>query len=175
MASSRLEKVGTIYSRVTGLLKSGAMKNEDRPIWYDVYKSFPPKYEPTFSRPAPNVPIRNIFYPEDNLRARFHKEYSNLVTTVNIADESRRSMTQKFLSLYKKLEEEGNTAEEDLFLSAVELLEAERESRVKQEEKNFGEGHGEEKSDLVSSFKAAQREMDRSGSEKLKLSEILKE
>lgn len=55
--------------RVTGLLKTGAMKPDDRPLWYELYEAFPPKLEPRYDRPAPNVPIRNIFYEEDVARA----------------------------------------------------------------------------------------------------------
>jgi small subunit ribosomal protein S23 len=54
---------------VRGLLKSGALKEEDKPIWYDIYKAFPPKYEPRYDRPAPDLPLRNLFYPEDTIRA----------------------------------------------------------------------------------------------------------
>ena len=45
------------------------MKMEERPIWYDLYKTFPPPEEPKFDRPAPNVIINNIFYEEDSIRA----------------------------------------------------------------------------------------------------------
>lgn len=45
------------------------MKTEDKPIWYDVYAAFPPKLEPRFDRTAPNIPVRNIFYAEDVVRA----------------------------------------------------------------------------------------------------------
>ena len=38
MAQSRLEKIGTIYSRVTGLYKSGAIKQEQLPLWYPIYE-----------------------------------------------------------------------------------------------------------------------------------------
>lgn len=55
--------------RVRGLLRSGALKEDDKPLWYDVYEAFPPKYEPRYDRPAPDVPIRNIFYSEDIIRA----------------------------------------------------------------------------------------------------------
>lgn len=55
--------------RATGLLKSGAMKPQDKPLWYDVYEAFPPKYEPRFDRPASKEEIRQIFYPEDLIRA----------------------------------------------------------------------------------------------------------
>jgi hypothetical protein len=58
-----------LIHRVRGLLRSGALKEEDKPIWYDVYTAFPPKYEPKYDRPAPDVPLRNIFYLEDTIRA----------------------------------------------------------------------------------------------------------
>ncbi|KFM81188.1 28S ribosomal protein S23, mitochondrial, partial [Stegodyphus mimosarum] len=41
MAGNRLQRTGSIFARVTGLLKTGAMKEQDKPIWYDVYKIFP--------------------------------------------------------------------------------------------------------------------------------------
>lgn len=91
MASTRLEKIGTIYSRykllssifiiiiinktyvvsfrLTGLLKSGAVKPDDIPIWYEVYAAFPPKLEPRYDRPAVMKPIRPILYKEDRVRA----------------------------------------------------------------------------------------------------------
>ncbi|CAD6213851.1 GSCOCG00011095001-RA-CDS [Cotesia congregata] len=70
MAQSRLERIGTIFTRIQSLLKSGAVKSEDKPIWYVVYEAFPPKYEPRFDRVAPNVEIQDIFYKEDIVRAQ---------------------------------------------------------------------------------------------------------
>lgn len=45
------------------------MKIDDRPIWYDVYRAFPPESEPHFAKPAQNINVPNIFYPEDEFRA----------------------------------------------------------------------------------------------------------
>lgn len=45
------------------------MKPQDKPLWYDVYEAFPPKYEPRFDRPPVNKEIPAIFYPEDIIRA----------------------------------------------------------------------------------------------------------
>lgn len=56
-------------SRVNGLIKSGAMKIEDRPIWYDVYRAFPPESEPYYSKPAPMHKVPDVFFPEDVFRA----------------------------------------------------------------------------------------------------------
>lgn len=55
--------------RVNGLIKSGAMKVDDRPIWYDVYRAFPPESEPYYDKPAQPVKVPNIFFPEDTFRA----------------------------------------------------------------------------------------------------------
>jgi small subunit ribosomal protein S23 len=60
--------VSPLY-RLKGLLRSGALKEEDKPMWYDIYEAFPPFHEPRFDRAAPDTPIRNIFYPEDTIRA----------------------------------------------------------------------------------------------------------
>ena len=55
--------------RVQGLLRSGALKEADKPIWYDVYAAFPPKFEPKFDRfVADHEPV-NILYKEDAIRA----------------------------------------------------------------------------------------------------------
>ena len=54
--------------RVTGLLRSGAMKHADKPLWYDVYASFPPHKPDTKSNQEKKAPI-NILYKEDMIRA----------------------------------------------------------------------------------------------------------
>ena len=51
------------------MLLTGVIKRYERPIWYDVYEAFPPTHEPKFGKLAPDIPIREIFYPEDILRA----------------------------------------------------------------------------------------------------------
>lgn len=59
-----------LLHRVEGLLLRGGMKPDDRPLWFDVYKAFPPLAEPKFARPKPDIkPIRQIFYQEDAIRA----------------------------------------------------------------------------------------------------------
>ncbi|KAJ8948802.1 hypothetical protein NQ314_008350 [Rhamnusium bicolor] len=69
MAGSRLEKIDTIYMRATGLLRSGALKCEDCPLWYNIYEGFPPYVEPRFDRPVPNIKLKPILYEEDKIRA----------------------------------------------------------------------------------------------------------
>ncbi|XP_018574456.1 28S ribosomal protein S23, mitochondrial [Anoplophora glabripennis] len=69
MAGSRLEKIGTIFTRNSGLLQSTALKWEDRPLWYDVYATFPPLDIPKIKRPELNIKLRHIFYEEDKVRS----------------------------------------------------------------------------------------------------------
>ncbi|KAJ8910590.1 hypothetical protein NQ315_013559 [Exocentrus adspersus] len=58
MAGSRLEKIGTVFTRISGLLRSGAMHWQDRPVWYDIYNAFPPFDEPTFHRSGSNIELK---------------------------------------------------------------------------------------------------------------------
>lgn len=56
-------------NRVTGLLETGAIK--EVPIWYNIYKKYPPKPEPRSDRPIPpQDPILEIVYEEDFERAK---------------------------------------------------------------------------------------------------------
>lgn len=60
-----------IYSifRMTALIRADALHPNNLPLWYEVYKTFPPKYEPKYSRKPPTKEIQNIFYQEDLIRA----------------------------------------------------------------------------------------------------------
>lgn len=69
MAGSRLENLSTIFARCRGLITSGALQAEKRPLWYDVYERFPPQVEPLGIREVPTKPIRTILYHEDEKRA----------------------------------------------------------------------------------------------------------
>ena len=77
MAQSRLHGVATIYTRLEGMVKVGAISNVDIPIWFNVYKRFPPRRPPDAERPLVQKPLKPILYPEDNLRAQFYKTYHN--------------------------------------------------------------------------------------------------
>lgn len=69
MAGSRLSNFGTIFTRVTGLLETKAL--HEKPLWYDVYRKFPPEKEPYSGRPEPpQDPIVEIVYEEDFERAK---------------------------------------------------------------------------------------------------------
>jgi small subunit ribosomal protein S23 len=77
MARSRLERVGSIFTRTRDLFRVGVLK--EKPMWYDVYKAFPPLREPVFRRPRlrygkAETPIQDIFYHEDRIRATFRNK-----------------------------------------------------------------------------------------------------
>ena len=135
MAQSRLELIGTIYSRVTGLIKSGAIKSEQIPLWYSVYEAFPPKYEPRYDR-IDEKPVRKILYQEDVVRAKYYKTYGNWEVVNLFSDEKPTS--QIFLEKYIQLAENG-CGESELWDRTVAALELEgvnldgKSSRDKQE------------------------------------------
>ncbi|XP_050576098.1 probable 28S ribosomal protein S23, mitochondrial [Bombus affinis] len=109
MAQSRTERIGTIFTRVTSLLRADVLHPDNLPIWYEIYKAYPPKYEPTFSRKPSTVNIQKIFYEEDLIRAKFHKDVS-----LSIIDMKNDNITQNqiFFTLYECLIQKGAKKEE---------------------------------------------------------------
>ncbi|XP_032668873.1 probable 28S ribosomal protein S23, mitochondrial [Odontomachus brunneus] len=130
MAQSRLEKIGTIYSRINSLLRGGAIKQEDTPLWLAVYEAFPPKYEPRFDRQLPSKPIRAIFYEEDLVRAKFHKDQSFLPST-NLKSEDIKTTTQYFLSMYKTIQKEGGLSADNAYERALLRYRSEINTKTK--------------------------------------------
>lgn len=108
--------------RTSGLLRSGALKAEDKPIWFDVYAAFPPLAEPRFDRPAPNVAVREIFYAEDAARARYHRHASKQLGAMNLSDTKYQTQTQQFLATYAHIQAQGAISDEAIFDAAVEVI-----------------------------------------------------
>ena len=154
MAQTRMEKIGTIYSRLLGLYKSGAAKYENRPLWFDIYESFPPKYEPRWDRhqlsygtggnAAKLGPPRKILYKEDVVRAQFFKVFGaedqdlvggelretdrKLQHTYNLFETEKDNIAQKFVDKYYELENTtpvGASRERNIFRETVDTLELE--------------------------------------------------
>uniref|UniRef100_A0A0P4WKZ3 Small ribosomal subunit protein mS23 n=1 Tax=Scylla olivacea TaxID=85551 RepID=A0A0P4WKZ3_SCYOL len=124
MAGSRLEKIGTIFTRATGLLKSGAMKPQDKPLWYDIYEAFPPRYEPHYDRSPVIKEIKQIFYPEDVIRGKFYRKYGS-PGIISLSDTSpRTSLCQLFVAEYKHLQADSSLTEDRLMEEAALALEA---------------------------------------------------
>ncbi|XP_044253584.1 probable 28S ribosomal protein S23, mitochondrial [Tribolium madens] len=128
MAQSRLERIGTIYSRAQGLIKSGGVRWEDRPLWFDLYEAFPPKEEPKYDRPAPNIPLRHIFYEEDKIRAIFHRNNKKIGAT-HLLDTKYKTLTQKFIESYRTIQAQygDSGTEEQIYKEAIDLLKKNQE------------------------------------------------
>uniref|UniRef100_A0A8C5LKT4 Small ribosomal subunit protein mS23 n=1 Tax=Leptobrachium leishanense TaxID=445787 RepID=A0A8C5LKT4_9ANUR len=108
MAGSRLEKLGTVYTRVRDLLRAGVIKQNEKPIWFDVYTAFPPKREPAYEKPCTrrvvedNVPA--IFYKEDLIRAKFYETYGNGPRAFELSRTNFKSTCQRFVEKYTELQ-----------------------------------------------------------------------
>ncbi|KAF2895648.1 hypothetical protein ILUMI_10507 [Ignelater luminosus] len=171
MARSRLEKIGTIYTRTRGLIQSGAVHWDDRPLWYDLYEAFPPLEEPRFDRPVPNVPLKKIFYEEDKIRALLHNR-NKQIGTVNMFNNASSTLSKRFIEAYKKLEKQhdGSASQEQLYEETIELLQRERQKQAEMQLED-------EQVSLVSSFKRAQEQRERfkdSANIAIKVSDLFK-
>jgi len=123
MAGSRLDRIGTIFSRTTGLLKAGAIKYQDRPLWYDVYRVFPPKYEPHIDRVPQKKEINEILYREDKYRALYFKKFGLNPGGVPrvVGDRNFQDHSQSFVKICLELEKTNSDWDKDkIFESAVE-------------------------------------------------------
>ncbi|CAG2112299.1 unnamed protein product, partial [Medioppia subpectinata] len=118
MAGNRIHRFGTILTRVEGLLKSGAIGSESKPIWLDVYKQFPPHVEPKLNRPLPDHRIPDIVYAEDFIRARFHDTYGTvgIIDCLNQMPKNYRSVSQMFINKYIEMaRNDTNLTDDQLF------------------------------------------------------------
>lgn len=121
MAGSRLEKVGTVFTRVRDLMRSGVMKPNEKPIWFDVYKAFPPKRDPLFvkphTRPVPKRPdvVPEIFYAEDTVRAKFFEVYGAGPRPLDLSKSNYVSICQRFVEKYEELRNTTDLDEAALF------------------------------------------------------------
>ena len=57
------------YFRMYALLRTGAMLESEKPVWYDVYAAFPPSVEPKYDRYVSDRQPVKILYHEDAVRA----------------------------------------------------------------------------------------------------------
>ncbi|OAF66689.1 hypothetical protein A3Q56_05574 [Intoshia linei] len=88
MVGSRRHVFGTIYSRISGLLKFNVIKQNDIPIWYKIYEKYPPKYnirKPISSKLyheqdlVDDSIIDEIVFPEDNIRASIKSDKKSCI------------------------------------------------------------------------------------------------
>ncbi|XP_053313368.1 28S ribosomal protein S23, mitochondrial [Spea bombifrons] len=130
MAGSRLEKLGTVFTRVRDLLRAGVIKPNEKPVWFDVYAAFPPKREPLYEKPPKrmrhppdNVPV--ILYQEDVIRAKFYEAYGNGPKMFELSRTNFKSTCQRFVDKYNELQKLGEQDEDKLFEEAGKALLAE--------------------------------------------------
>lgn len=128
MAGSRLETVGSIFSRTRDLMRAGVLK--EKPLWFDVYNAFPPLREPVFRRPRQRYgkaksPVQDIFYHEDLIRAKFYSAYGSGQKAFDLFNPNFKSTCQRFVEKYLELQKLGETDEEKLFVETGKALLAE--------------------------------------------------
>ncbi|KAF1394364.1 hypothetical protein PFLUV_G00026130 [Perca fluviatilis] len=110
MAGSRLERFGTVFTRVRDLMRSGVIKPSEKPIWYDVYEAFPPKRDPLHVKPhtRPSTKkqetVPEIFYREDEARAKFYEQYGTGPRPFDLSKSSFVSTCQRFVDKYTELQ-----------------------------------------------------------------------
>ena len=125
MSMTRLEKVGTIYSRLRSALEAGVIKKEYTPMWLSIYEAFPPKHEPRFDRrPDVQGPAPKILYAEDTVRAAFYKQFGNEHEVFNLHDKNAVTLSTKFVRAFERAQEQGERPFEEAFVAAVDDLEA---------------------------------------------------
>ncbi|XP_033906402.2 small ribosomal subunit protein mS23-like isoform X1 [Acipenser ruthenus] len=130
MAGSRLEKFGTVFTRVRDLMRAGVVKDADKPIWYDVYAAFPPKKEPVYQKPIARFgkvvdKVPEILYKEDTVRAKFYEVYGNGPRAFDLTKANFVSTSQRFIEKHQELEKTGDLDEEKLFEETAKALLAE--------------------------------------------------
>ncbi|XP_043114188.1 28S ribosomal protein S23, mitochondrial isoform X2 [Puntigrus tetrazona] len=132
MAGSRLEKFGTVFTRVRDLMRAGVIKHEEKPIWFDVYAAFPPKREPLYVKPVRSLRKRaaadtvpEILYKEDEIRAKFFEVYGNGPRPFELFKPNFVSPCQRFVMKYGELESRGDVKPELLFEETAKALLAE--------------------------------------------------
>lgn len=151
MAGSRLEKLGTIFGRVSGLLHGGALKRENKPVWYDVYQVFPPKIDPSWDAIRPMPEIKEIFYPEDTIRANFHKKMHKRLPAESLLTTTTTDITRRAIELTQNaLQENDSLTENEAIDQTIEILKREgsvsirrsrsRKARITQTESQFMSG-----------------------------------
>ncbi|ERE67283.1 28S ribosomal protein S23, mitochondrial isoform X1 [Cricetulus griseus] len=128
MAGSRLETIGSVFTRTRNLMRAGVLK--EKPLWFDVYEAFPPLREPVFRRPRlrygkAKADIQDIFYREDQIRAKFFSAYGSGQKAFDLFNPNFKSTCQRFVEKYMELQDLGETDEEELFVKTGKALLAE--------------------------------------------------
>nr|XP_046244827.1 28S ribosomal protein S23, mitochondrial [Scatophagus argus] len=128
MAGSRLERVGSVFTRVRDLMRSGVIKSPEKPIWYDVYRAFPPKRNPLhvklYTRPCSKKQetVPDILYREDEVRAMFYEQYGSGPRPFELSKSNFVSTCQRFVDKYTELKCHSELDDSSLFEKAGKAL-----------------------------------------------------
>lgn len=110
---SRLWKVGSIYSRLSGMVEGGHLKSADIPIWYAIYKRFPPVREPRYlTLTEGDVPKAyeppKILYDEDVVRQAYYEDVDD-GEIIKLKNNDRKARSQVFIDEYFLLKAKQKT------------------------------------------------------------------
>uniref|UniRef100_A0AAZ1XZJ9 Small ribosomal subunit protein mS23 n=1 Tax=Oreochromis aureus TaxID=47969 RepID=A0AAZ1XZJ9_OREAU len=128
MAGSRLERFGTVFTRVRDLIRSGVIKPKEKPLWYDVYKTFPPKRAPLHVKPVTSPfakkqgIVPEIFYSEDKIRTGFYEQYGRGLRALDLSKSNFVSTCQRFVDKYRELKSHGMLDNSSLFEETAKAL-----------------------------------------------------
>ncbi|XP_077578369.1 small ribosomal subunit protein mS23 [Stigmatopora nigra] len=128
MAGSRLERIGTVFTRVRDLMRSGVITETEKPIWYDVYEAFPPKRQPLYIKPHTKSKVKKpdlvpeIFYVEDKVRAKFYDEYGMGPRPFDLSKSNFVSTCQRFVDKYAELKSQSEMEKSVLFEETAKAL-----------------------------------------------------
>ncbi|CAG6007324.1 small ribosomal subunit protein mS23 [Menidia menidia] len=128
MAGSRLEKFGTVFTRVRDLMRSGVIKPHEKPIWFDVYMAFPPKRNPLYVKKqtrrygAVEDAVPEIFYTEDKVRARFYELYGTGSRPLDLSKSNFVSTCERFVVKYAELKDSSELSDSALFEETAKAL-----------------------------------------------------
>lgn len=130
MSLSRLDKIGTVYSRMSFLVKHGAIRPEYKPIWLEIYEALPPLHEPRWDRKSKkdSDKIPKILYKEDLVRAKFYKQFGERHEVYSMNDNSDESVSvsQRFVRKFAEEERQNpSMSGEELFAQTLDKLELE--------------------------------------------------
>lgn len=82
------------------MIRSGAMRREKIPLWFNIYEAFPPldKFNAEEKEPDQARRIKRINYPEDLIRVKFYERYGT-PEVVNL-ESNIDTLSQKFAKYY---------------------------------------------------------------------------
>ncbi|XP_041797154.1 28S ribosomal protein S23, mitochondrial isoform X2 [Chelmon rostratus] len=110
-----------MLAEVRDLICAGVIKPAEKPIWYDVYRVFPPKRDPLHVKPhtrhctKKQEAVPEIFYREDEVRAKFYEQYGMGPRPFDLSKSNFVSTCQRFVDKYTDLKRHSELEGSALF------------------------------------------------------------